>query len=110
MTNKAQLDNYDEIIERLNDMFENNTDKVNYSTIVYAGFMSAFDRVVEEKNKYKRAFEIFTKDKELTLHKGKCPILGADEYKLSFVKLKYISRAEYELLEELIKNETENRN
>jgi hypothetical protein len=58
----------------------------------------------KELAKYKKAFEIFTKDKELTLHKGKCPILGADEYKLSFVKLKYISRAEYELLEELMKD------
>ena len=59
----------------------------------------------DELAKYKRAFEIFTKDKELTLHKGKEPILGTDEYKLSFVNWKSLTKEEYKLLEELMKSE-----
>lgn len=59
----------------------------------------------KELAKYKRAFEIFTKDKELSLHKGKEPILGTDEYKLSFVNWKSLTKEEYELLEELMKSE-----
>lgn len=58
----------------------------------------------QELTKYKRAFEIFTKDKELTLHKGKCPILDIDEYKLAFVNWKSLTKEEYELLEELMKD------
>ena len=108
MTNKAQLDNYDEIIERLNDMFENNTDKVNYSIIVYAGFMSAFDRVIEEKSKYKRALEIIKKylNIELVYVDDGCE----PTWYLDSNGGREIEQEEYELLEELIKNETENRN
>lgn len=59
--------------------------------------------VSRELMKYKRAFEILNRDKELTLHKGKDPILGTEEYKLSFVNWKSLTKEEYELLEELVK-------
>ena len=64
----------------------------------------------EQLTKYKRAFEILNRDKELTLHKGKEPILGTDEYKLSFVNWKSLTKEEYELLEELMKNENSKQN
>lgn len=67
--------------------------------------LQTLKEIVQKYDKYKRAFEIFTKDKELTLHKSKEPILGTEEYKLSFVNWKFLTKEEYELLEELMKDD-----
>ena len=92
-----------EATSKLLEVLENNISNEELEYVEY--LLESIDAREWELLKYKRAFEIFTKDKELTLHKGKCPILGTNEYKISFVNWKSLTKEEYELIEELMKDE-----
>lgn len=88
------------------DFGEDYEEQINEWAESYANRRMKENKEMNDKlTKYKRAFEILNRDKELTLHKGKEPILGTDEYKLSFVNWKSLTKEEYELLEELMNNE-----
>ena len=68
------------------------------------GLPKAFDEIkesLERLEKLEKVVEILNRDKEFTLHKGKEPILGTDEYKFSFVNWKSLTKEEYQLFEEV---------
>ena len=69
------------------------------------GRREAYLDLKEKFDKYKKAFEIFNRDKKITLHTGRCPISKAKEYAFSIENFNWISKEEYELLEELMKGE-----